>query len=271
MPGTDHNVTYRNTVKHWTLYTLDAIESGGEEDGDNPVREAGTHPPDVYEYAGGGGSIVFRNDNEIRSALAEMARLAPFFKNDERPINRKTPGTDWEGPDVEYRYRLTDFGREVLLDLGVPGKLPNRKHFEDSDREMDVEPAHEPGWWRPDHELFGDEWDIRDHDWVGTDHPRVFYKDESAQFFRDRGYGTLGEALADHFEDVTFVLTVGPNRPHDLAYVIRDPFEQVVQIDIYSPMAMHRSEAEIRSNFKQLVRDLKRGLRSANGDDNQQD
>lgn len=258
-----HEVTSPSTVKHWTLYTLDSIEAEHEEeDGSNTAREDGVYPEDIYEYAAGDDSIVFRNKREISSALSEMARQASWFDDENRAVDRRTDATEWDGPDVRYRYRLTEFGRKVLLDLGVPSQLPNRQK-EDYERELGVKPAHEPGWWidEPEYELFGDEWDIRDHDWVETEHDRVYFKDEAdARLGEDRGYLSIGTKLADIFDDVTFVLTVGPNRFHDLAYAIRDPWRRVVQVDVYSPMALHRSTREMTNAFEDLARDLQQGL-----------
>lgn len=255
------DVTYENTVKHWTLYTLDAIEADRdpEDDSENPARRDGVAPDEVYEYAAGDDSIIFRNRQEVSKVLGEMARKGNPFDPTTRPVERRSEGTDWDEPDVRYRYRLTEMGRDVLLELDRPTMLPNRQDFDDEDRELSVVPAHHPGWWEADYELYDDEWDVRDHDWIPTEHNRVFLKDEGAEAL-DRGYRAIGTKLADEFQDVTFVLTVGPHRSHDMAYAIRDPWRKVVQIDIYSPMAMHRSQEEVSLNFEALVRDLRRGL-----------
>ncbi len=261
-----HEVTSPATVKHWTLFTLDAIEAEHEgDDGENTARDEGVYPEDIYEYAAGDDSIVFRNKREISSALSEMARQASWFGDEHRAVDRRTDATEWDGPDVRYRYRLTEFGRKVLLDLGVPSQLPNRQKAE-YDRELGVKPAHEPGWWidEPEYELFGDEWDIRDHDWIETEHDRVYFKDEAdAGLGEERGYLSIGTKLAEMFEDVTFVLTIGPYRMHhDIGYAIRDPWRRVVQIDIYSPMAMNRSTREMTTAFEDLVHGLRQGLPS---------
>lgn len=274
-----HSVTYPGTVKHWVLYTMDAIEAehapestphdADEDGGINTAREDGVLPEDIYEYAAGDDSIVFKNHYEISTALSEMARSGDAgFGN--RPVDRRTNATDWGGPDVKYRYRLSSYGRNVLLDLGVPEQLPNREDYDSEDRELDVEPAHQPGWWQADseYEHFTDEFDIRDHDWLPSDHNRIFFKNESAEALsNNRGYYAMAEDLADAFPDVTFVLTVGPYRMHDLAYVIRDPWRKVVQIDVYSPMAMTRSPDEIKRNFEGMVRDIHRGLESVTADE----
>ncbi len=267
----DHSVTRRNTVKHWTLYTLDAIEAEMQVDdesadnfGENPQRSEGTLPEHIYEYAAGDDSIVFRNEQEISSALSEMGRMAPFYHNEDRPVNRRTDTTEWEGMDVQYRYRLTEFGREVLLDLGRPDKLPNR-HRENYERALSgVLPAHMPGWWLDEYDLYSSEWDIRNHDWMETDHERVWFNDVGSGIFANRGYDKIGYKLAETFEDVTFVLTVGPYRSHDLMYAIRDPWKRVVQIDIYSPMYNCRSKDEIQQTFEALCKDLAKGLKSVN-------
>lgn len=270
-------VTYPNTVKHWILYTLDAIEADAETPDDespteseNPAREHGTTPDHIYDFAAGTDSIVFRNAHEIASSLSDMARLSEPWENEKRPVNRRTDATDWHGLDVEYRYRLTALGREILLDLGVPTKLPNRQ-TDEFDRDIgDVKPSHKPGWWKSDHEdyeYFTSEWDIDDNDWTPTDHDRLYYKDESAKLFEDRGYLSIGTDLTERFPDTTFVLTVGPHRAHDLAYIVRDPFRKVVQIDIYSPMALHRTTEQITHNFESLVKDLQKGLESQGEND----
>lgn len=264
----DHSVTRPNTTKHWVLYSLDAIESEYEVDdetadnhGENFARHEGTLPSEIYEYAAGDDSIVFRNKREVSSALSEMARMAPFYENENRPVNRRATETTWDGADVRYRYRLTDHGRNVLLNLGVPQKLPNR-HEDDYERSLGVLPAHQPGWWRDEYDLFDSEWDVRDNDWYLTNHDRVFFKSSSMNVFSERGYAHIGYKLAEIFDDVLFVLTVGPYRAHDIMYTIRDPWKRVVQIDIYSPMAMHRSNEEIQETFEALCKDLAKGLKS---------
>lgn len=270
----DHDVTYRNTVKHWVLYTLDAIEAENQEYDEpsdqelNEARNFGTVPEDIYDFAAGDDSIVFWNEQEIASTLSELGRMAEFWQNENRPVNRRTDATDWEGPDVKYRYRLTEFGRNVLLDLGVPDQLPNRRDLDEEGRMLGVKPGHQPGWWQDEYELYGDEWDIHDNDWIPTDHERVFYKDDGDHGLgEDRGYSTFGEELAEAFPEVTFVLTVGPYRQHDIMYAIRDPWRKVVQIDVYSPMALHRSSEEISANFESLVKDLHKGLESVTEED----
>lgn len=257
-----HDVTYQNTVKHWVLYSLDAIEAEGDEtDHEQTPRNKGTTAGHIYEFAAGDDSIVFKNEQEIASVLSEMGRMAEYYQNDKRPVNRRTNATDWDGPDVKYRYRLTEYGRNVLLDLGVPEKLPNRRDFDESDRSLGVQPAHKPGWWQDEYEPFTDEWDIRQHDWIETDHERVYYKTESDYGLGDdRGYHSIGRKLAEAFPDVTFVLTVGPYRQHDLMYAIRDPWRKVVQIDVYSPMALHRGPDEVTNNIEALASNLHKGL-----------
>lgn len=265
----EQEVTRRNTIKHWVLYTLDALEATREpgEDDDrglpNPARDKGSYPSDIYEYAAGDDSIVFRSVNEIQSMLSAMARDGVAWEPESRPVNRRTDSTEWDEADVEYRYRLNEYGRKVLLDLGIPDELPNRRDFDEDDRELGVRPAHEPGWWQDGYDLYDDEWDVRDNDWVESEYERVYFKDEGSKTFTERGYAAIGRDLAEAFPDVTFVLTVGPHRMHDMMYAIRDPWRKVVQIDIYSPMALHRSTEEITTNFEHLVRDLKRGLANA--------
>lgn len=263
----DHEVTYRNTVKHWLLYSLDGLEASREPPADddrdkpNPARDKGSYPSDIYEFAGGDDSIVFSSEREVSGTLSELARDGNPFDNSTRTVARRTEATEWEGTDVKYRYRLTEYGRNVLLDLGIPDKLPNRRDFDEEDRSLGVKPAHEPGWWQPDYELYSSEWDIRDNDWHATSHSRVFYKDPGSEGLgTDRGYQAIGEKLADYFPDVTFVLTVGPHRPHDIMYAIRDPWRKVVQIDVYSPMVLHRSNKEITENVEALIHDLVKGL-----------
>jgi len=266
----EFSVTYRNTVKHWVLYSLDSIEAeghAGDDSSENPARRDGVYPERIYEYAGGEDSIVFRSKGEIQSALSAMARDGAAWEEQSRPVNRRTETTTWDSADVNYRYRLNDWGRDVLLDLGVPSQLPNRRDFDDDDRLLGVKPTHEPGWWqqadRDSWELFDDEWDARDHDWFETGHDRVFIKEQADKaFVEDRDYLRIGYTLAHRFEDVTFVLTCGPYRQHDLMYAIRDPFEPVVQIDVYSPMAMHRSSEHIATAIEELVDDMAKGLDS---------
>jgi len=269
----DHSVTSRNTRAHWTLYTLDSMEAESEadrddENGENPRRRSGTDPTDLYEYAAGDDSIVFQSSREVSNVLAELARMGNPFDQSTRPVNRRTAATEWDEADVDYRYRLTPMGRKVLRDLGRPDQLPNRRQ-DDYDRSLGgVRPAHQPGWWLEEYDLFSDEWDPRDNDWTTTDHERVYFNDVGSGIFANRGYDKIGYKLAEAFEDVTFVLTVGPNRGHDMMYVIRDPWNPVVQIDIYSPMAMHRSTDQITGTFEALARDLRKGLASVREDAN---
>lgn len=255
-PDFAHSVTRPNTRKHWTLYTLDAWESK-DPDERRANESGGATARALYDFAAGDDSIVFRSGQEVSAILSELRR-----KYDPEPVERRTDATTFDGMDVEYQYRLSEYGRKVLLDLGAPDKLPNRRS-EDYDRELDAKPGHKPGWWLDETERIDNEWDIhqQEGEWVSTDHPRVFYKSEADNF----GYGefTIASKLAEMFEDVFFVITCGPYRPHDMAYAIRDPFEKVVQLDIYSPMFNHRNQAEITAKFEELVHDLMRGLANA--------
>ncbi len=265
----DHTVTYRNTVKHWVLYTLDALESEHEPeskaDGENSIRSRGASPKDIYEFAAGDESIVFKSKSEIGRVLSSMGCSGSPFTDESRPVNRRCEASEWEGADVKYLYRMNEFGRNVLLDLGVPDKLPNRRDFDANDRSLGVKPGHHPGWWRdsPDYEHYTDEWDVSDNDWIETDHDRVYAKEEADhKLIENRNYVELGTEIAEAFPDVTFVLTCGPYRQHDLMYAIRDPWRKVVQIDIYSPMALHREEGEIARRIRNLVSELHKGLRT---------
>ncbi len=266
----DHSVTYSNTVKHWVLYTLDALEASAEpeDDGDNEARQVGTYPEDVYEFAAGDDSIVFKSKSEIAQTLSNLANDGSPWQKDSRTVNRRCEASEWDGADVKFRYRLNDFGRMVLLDLGVPDQLPNRRDFDEDDRSLGVKPAHEPGWWQTTYEHYSSEWDVTDNEWIATDHDRVFAKDEADySLIENRGYDSIGREVAEAFPDVTFVLTCGPYRQHDLMYCIRDPFNKVVQIDIYSPMAMHRETGEIARHIKRLVAGLHEGLEHVGGND----
>lgn len=138
--------TRRNTVKHWVLFSLDAVEHANfdPETGENPARESGVTPREMYEYAGGDSGRIFKSRNEVSAALSELARDS----YGDRLVNRRTDATGWRTSDVEYRYRLTGSGREAIEYLGVPARLPNRKEYDtDDERELHSEPNHVPGWW----------------------------------------------------------------------------------------------------------------------------
>lgn len=259
----DHSVTSTNTVMHWILYALDAIEAEGDEleDEMNP-REYGVKPERVYHYASDENdeSIVFRGVPEVRWQMKQLA-------TDRYALARRTDETGWHDDDVDWYYRLNEEGRKALLDLGIPEYLPNRRDPE-FDRQLPMEPNHEPGWWltedeQPDFDV-EEGWKLGDNNWLSSDYERVYYKDAGdREMCNARGYVSFGEELAEAFPEVTFVLTCGPYRPHDLMYRIRDPFKKVVQIDVYSPMAMHRSSDEITDAFTSLVTDLHHALQQA--------
>lgn len=256
-----HNgVTSANTVAHWVLYALDAIESQNPDQ----TREVGSNAVDVWEHASddNGESIVFRDAPEVRSQLKWLA--------EERGALARRTDDEWVNGDPEWQYRLNDDGRKALLDLGVPEYLPNRRDPE-FDRQLPMEPSHAPGWWYEDDDDGGnpnfaieDGWSYDDRqDWVAwsEDSEQVFFKDAAdASMAKQRGYEKIATELAEAFPEVTFVVTCGPYRSHDLMYRIRDPFDKVVQIDVYSPMALHREPEQIQESFEQLVCDLHHGL-----------
>jgi hypothetical protein len=257
----DHSVTSEHTVMHWILYALDAWESQDPEQ----HREDGAKPKDVWDFASGpdDDSIVFRDDSEARYQMKQLA-------TERGALARRTDETGWHGDDVDWYYRLNDCGREALLDLGVPGYLPNRKDPE-FDRQLPMEPSHRPGWWietNSQSESDVDEgWQTDDNEWVESGYEDVYYFEKRDQMMcQERGYHKLGEELSEAFPEATFVLTSGPHRMHDLMYRIRDPFNKVVQIDVYSPMAMHRTADEVVTAFKQLVKDLHGALQQVEGD-----
>ena len=252
----DHDVTSENTVAHWILYALDAIESENPEEN----RENGHDAVDVWEHASDdeGESIVFRGAPEVRHQMKVLSE-------DRGALDRRTEA-EWVDDNPDWQYRLNDEGRKALLDLGVPEYLPNRRDPE-FDRGLPVEPSHAPGWWLEDEEgenpNFDVEpgWTLNDNDWNESGIEGVYFKDDGDEMLsEDRGYTKIGEELKEAFPEVTFVLTCGTHRPHDLMYHIRDPFDKVVQIDVYSPMVLHRSNGEITENFENLVKDLHRGL-----------
>ena len=257
----DHRVTSTNTAMHWILYALDAWESKDEQH-----REHGATPDNVWDEASDSNdeSIVFRNVSEVRHQMKQLA-------TDRDGLDRRTNETKWSGLDVDYRYRLSDHGRKALLDLGIPEYLPNRRDPE-HDRQLPMEPTHEPGWWldtddQPDWEI-EEGWSIDGHDWLQTNYDRVFYKDEADKW--GRGELEIVEDLSNAFPEAMFVITMGPHRFHDLAYCLRDPFNKVVQIDVYSPVFLSRTGNEIRVTVQDLVKELHEALESAEeewGDD----
>lgn len=267
-------VTRPNTVKHWVLYTLDAIEAehapeatphdADEDGGINTARDRGVTAKRIYEFAAGDDSIVFSNQTEISAALSDMGTMAQYYDNESRPVNRKAIGGDWYGPDCVYGYRLTGFGRSEILKLGVPDKLPNRHDFDDEDRVLGVKPAHEPGWWRDDWDHFSSEWSIYDNEWVATDHDRVFYFRDAEEW--GRGELPMVYEIADAFPNCTFVITMGPHRFHDISYCIRDPFNWVIQIDIYSPGLILPDGREWDEHVSALVTELHHALESVHED-----
>jgi hypothetical protein len=257
----DHNVTSRNTVKHWTLYTLSGLEADNQDDDENPVREDGALPAELFAFAAGEDSIIFTSEYEVSGALSDMARDGSPWEDESRAVNRRSNGTTWDGADVQYRYRLNDWGRRVLMELGVPSKLPNRPDMDEGERELSVKPAHDPTWWQSEYELYSEAWNPADNDWDATSHDRVFVK-ESAGIAETRGYTSMVGDIADAFPGVTFVVTCGPYRPHDLAYAIRDPWNKVVQIDVYSALAVSRSAERQEKSVKNLVGDLHDALES---------
>lgn len=266
-----HSVTSENTAMHWILYAMDAWESQTPEQN----REQGCKPVDVWEYATDreGESIVFRGAPEIRHQMKVLA-------TERDALDRRTDETGWVGSDVDWYYRLNEQGRKALLDLGVPQYLPNRRDPE-HDRALPMEPSHQPGWWLDDdddeeqddadsesdgeqsaEDADDDDWDINDNDWIADDkEDGLFFKSEAdALMSQQRAYDKLGRELAEAFPEATFVLTCGPYRPHDMMYRIRDPFKKVIQIDVYSPMALHRGTEEIQQAIEQLARDLHEAL-----------
>jgi len=254
-------VTSQNTCMHWILYAMDAIEAENPDEN----REQGLKPADVWEYAcdENGESIVFRGDPEIRWQMKQLA-------TERKALARRTDETDWADDDVDWYYRLNDHGRKALLDLGVPEYLPNRRDPE-HDRELPMSPTHSPGWWledddQPDYDV-DEEWSLNENEWIPADVDGVFFKDESDMLMaEDRGYTKIAEELKEAFPEVTFVMTCGPYRMHDLMYRIRDPFKKVVQLDVYSPMLMHRETGEITESFENLVYDLHHALESVTED-----
>lgn len=141
-PLVDEVLPQRNTLKHWALYALDAFEAESAEsstEGANPAREYGVDPVDLYEFVGGDDSRVFRSAGEVHDNLNKL-------RTEYLALDRRTEATDFAGPDTDYRFRLNDRGREVLLEAGRPQRLP-RRHDDAHDRELESLPGHRPGWW----------------------------------------------------------------------------------------------------------------------------
>lgn len=245
----EHTVTYENTVKHWVLYTLDAWEKK-HDDEDPRGREVGARAEDLHEFAGAEDSIIFRNSNEVSSMLSQM------FRDKDDVVQRRSDATEFLGPDVRFDYRLGKHGRNVLLDLGTPTRLPNRQDLDEEERDLTVKPAHQPGWWRDDWDLSDERFEDPD-DWTATDHDRIWYRSPEDKF--SRGELNLVEDIAEAFPECSFVITMGPWRMHDIAYAIRDPFEKVIQIDIYSA-GLIWGDRDWERNVQDLTQDLHKGL-----------
>lgn len=257
---TEYSIPKKNTVAHWTLYTLSGIEESEASSGCNEARQDGVTPERVYKFAAGDDSIVFDNVREISSALSKLAdRKEEWHYN--RVCERKSEETDWEGPDVRYRYRITSFGRMLLSSLGTPDKLPNRRYYDTGDRDISVLPNHDPDWWKDTHELYSSEWNPYDNEWVPTSIDNAYFKNEAQEeTVKRRGYMHLVEELAEAFPDVTFVVGCKPFASYDLAYAIRDPWTPVVQFSIYTSLALHRPDDEINAYFTSLVEELHHAL-----------
>lgn len=257
-----HSVTSENTVPHWVIYAMDAIEA--DDPADN--REQGCDAETVYDYASDedNNSLVFRDEHEVRHALKTL-------HNDRKALDCRTDETTWHGHDVDRFYRLNETGRKALLDLGKPEYLPNRRDPE-FDRGLPMEPNHTPGWWLGDDDTEDDEqfevdaeWQLEDNDWIQDEEvASVYYKDEADALMADqRSYDAIAHELSEAFPEVTFVVTCGPYRTHDIMYRLRDPFNKVVQLDIYSPMALHRETSEITKSIEMAVKDLHQALETA--------
>jgi hypothetical protein len=241
---------------------MDAIEA--DDPADN--REQGCDAETVYDYASDedDNSLVFRDEHEVRHALKTL-------HNDRHALDCRTDETTWHGHDVDRFYRLNETGRKALLDLGKPEYLPNRRDPE-FDRGLPMEPNHTPGWWLGDDDTEDDEqfevdaeWQLEDNDWIQDEEvANVYYKDEADALMADqRSYDAIAHELSEAFPEVTFVVTCGPYRTHDIMYRLRDPFNKVVQLDIYSPMALHRETSEITKSIEMAVKDLHQALETA--------
>lgn len=250
------DITRRNTVKHWVLYTLDAVEASTE-----GARGRGVVPDAVYEHAGGDDSIVFTDVREVAAKLSEMAREGNPFDQSTRPVNRRSAATDWDGPDVLYRYRLTDLGRAALLDLGTPSKRPNRNDLRDAERALDATPGHEPGWWQDEASEAGASPAAADR--IETDVPGVVYASAADRgVIEDSAFDGVGARLADVFADTTFVL-----RGRDAAPAgDRGRFHPVI-LDVDGPtveVGVHTAGAEAvdAGDFGRLVYEINRALQA---------
>ena len=249
-----------NTVKHWCLYVLDAMEA--EDQAPEPYdeytpREIGITADDIYHYAGGEDSIVFTHFNEISTKLSEMAR-----ETDKPPlIERHAEGTSWEGPDVIYRYRLTDTGRTANRLLGRPEKLPNRKDFTEQERELSVKPRHKPSEDQSDEEPsplmgFWNPWTER-VSVSGTD--RVFYlSHHDVQTDENVGLVEFCKRLTEvsDFQDLTFVLGLDDGLPFKIGFDLVNDETVFIHADI--GIVENNTPEDLRELFTEVAHKIRR-------------
>lgn len=216
----------KNTRTHWALYALDMWESKNG-------RDDGATPDDIYQLVGGEDSIVFTSRADAGSALRQAHK-----KN---YTQRRSIEGDWDQP-LLIGYRLVDSGAKALKNAGKPEKLPNRQR-ENYDRELPVEPEHEPRGvllTEMDEEDVEDDW-LRTEspdDWESTEFDNVYFRDKAdaqpATLQRSGGNvekaaGTIGEA----YHEWDIVVTRGPWRQHDVMYRA-DPETKRIHLDYYS-------------------------------------
>jgi hypothetical protein len=106
-------------------------------------------------------------------------------------------------------------------------------------------------------------------DWIATGHDRVFYRSKGDQW--NRGEYALAKFIADHIPGWSVVITMGPNRGHDILYAVHSA--GLIHLDCYS-VAMVASGSEYPSrtqhpvveNAESILYDIAQGIKDSDAD-----
>lgn len=109
---------------------------------------------------------------------------------------------------------------------------------------------------------------------VSTCHDRVFYRSEGDEW--KRGEYALARSLADHIPGWTVVITMGPNRRHDIHYEVHS--DGLIHLDCYSvgmvafgPRFPHRAQHPVVEHAESIIHDIVEGIKNSDADFDQTD
>lgn len=106
-------------------------------------------------------------------------------------------------------------------------------------------------------------------EWIATSHDRVFYRSKGDKW--NRGEYALAKFIADHIPGWTVVITMGPDRRHDIHYEVHS--DGLIHLDCYSvgmvaydPGFPPRTQHPVVEHAESILQDIAQAIKKSEAD-----